>query len=66
MATHSSIFAWRIPLESQSPWSCKESDTTGQLITQHYIYKIDFKNKDLLYSTENYAQYLVYIYLLYT
>ena len=32
MATHSSIFAWRIPwtedLEGYSPWGHKESDTT--------------------------------------
>ena len=35
MATHSSILAWRIPwtenLAGQSPWGCKESDTTEQL-----------------------------------
>ena len=32
MATHSSIFAWRIPwtesLAGYSRWGCKESDTT--------------------------------------
>ena len=35
MVTHSSILAWRIPrtedLAGYSPWSCEESDTTGQL-----------------------------------
>ena len=30
MATHSSIFAWKIPWieEGYSAWGCKESDTT--------------------------------------
>ena len=29
MATHSSILAWRIPMdrEAYSPWDCKELDT---------------------------------------
>ena len=32
MATHSSIFALRIPwTENPSPWSCKELGTTEQL-----------------------------------
>ena len=32
MATHSSIFAWRIPwMEGYSPWGHKELDTTEQL-----------------------------------
>ena len=36
MATYSSILAWRIPrqrmgLRTDSPWGCKESDTTEQL-----------------------------------
>ena len=35
MATHSSILAWRIPMERSlggySPWGGKESDTTDQL-----------------------------------
>ena len=37
MATHSSIFSWRIPFPGQrnlagySPWGCKESDGTEQL-----------------------------------
>ena len=35
VATHSSILAWRIPWTEelgglQSPWGCKESDTTKQ------------------------------------
>ena len=30
-ATHSSILAWRIFHGLDSPWSCKESDTTEQL-----------------------------------
>ena len=31
MATYSSILAWRIPWteEPDSPWGCKQSDTTG-------------------------------------
>ena len=33
MATHSSILAWRIPKTDESPWGCKESDTTQH--TQH-------------------------------
>ena len=40
MATHSSILAWRIPMDQRSLVSCspsgiKESDTTEQLSTQH-------------------------------
>ena len=35
MATHSSILAWRIPLDRRlvgcSPWGCKELETTEQL-----------------------------------
>ena len=36
MATHSSILAWRIPMDRRawpgySPWACKELDTTEQL-----------------------------------
>ena len=36
MATHSSILAWRIPMNrgawrGYSPWGCKESDMTEQL-----------------------------------
>jgi len=37
MATHSSIVAWRIPMNrgawraTYSPWGCKESDTTERL-----------------------------------
>ena len=38
MATHSSILAWRIPMDSEAwrgyrPWGHKESDTTEQLST---------------------------------
>ena len=42
MAIHSSILAWRIPMDSggiqgslagYSPWNCKEWDTTEQLST---------------------------------
>ena len=38
MATHSSVLAWRIPVERGSlvgcsPWGCKESDTTERLST---------------------------------
>ena len=37
MTTHSSTLAWRIPRTEEpsrlcSPWGCKESDTTEQLI----------------------------------
>ena len=28
MATHSSTLAWRIPWTEETPWGCKESDTT--------------------------------------
>ena len=35
MATHSSILAWRIPIDRRlagySPWVCKKSDTTERL-----------------------------------
>ena len=38
IATHSSILAWRIPIDrgargGYSPWGCKESDTTERLNT---------------------------------
>ena len=37
MATHSNVFAWRIPWTEEpggySPWDCKEPDTTEQLDT---------------------------------
>ena len=34
MATHSSILAWRIPMDREaSPWSRKEPDTIEQLST---------------------------------
>ena len=41
MATHSSILAWKIPMErgawwACSPWGCKESDMTEQLSTQRF------------------------------
>ena len=35
MATHSSILAWRIPMEGYSPCGRKETDMTEQLSTQH-------------------------------
>ena len=46
MATHSSILAWRITMDSggwwttvgYSPWGCKELDTTERLSTAHNIY----------------------------
>ena len=34
MATHSSILAWRIPMDKEawhSPWGCKELDMTERL-----------------------------------
>ena len=40
VATHSSIFAWRIPMDRSlvgySPWGCKESDTTERLSTAQF------------------------------
>ena len=33
MATHSSTLAWRIPWTEETPWGCKESDTTEWLNT---------------------------------
>ena len=47
MATHSSIFAWRIPHGQRSlvgyrPWSSKELDPTERLSTAHrVVYKPD-------------------------
>ena len=41
MATHSSVLAWRIPMDREtwqatySPWGRKEMDTTERLSTQH-------------------------------
>ena len=32
MAIHSSILAWRTPWTGYSPWGCKGSDMTKQLI----------------------------------
>ena len=43
MATHSSILAWRIPMDREAWWAAysprghKESDTTGQLNTAHGV-----------------------------
>ena len=34
MATHSSILAWRITMDS--PWGCKETDTTEQFTSLHF------------------------------
>ena len=36
MATHSSILAWRIPMDrgTWQAWCCKKSDTTEQLSTR--------------------------------
>ena len=40
MATHSSILAWRIPMDRQpgriSLWGCKELDTDERLSTAHH------------------------------
>ena len=48
MATHSSISAWRIPMDkrnlaSYSQWGCKELDRTEQLSTntEQNIYDFD-------------------------
>ena len=41
MATHSSILAWRIPMQRSlvgyCPWGCKQPDMTKQLTQHHYI-----------------------------
>ena len=43
MATHSSVLAWRSPMDREawwttySPWGHKESDTTGQLNTAYSV-----------------------------
>ena len=40
MATHSSILAWRVPMDRgawHSPWGRKESDTTGRPSTAQSI-----------------------------
>ena len=43
MATHSSILAWRMPMDRQRslggyrPWGHKESDTTEQLSLSPYL-----------------------------
>ena len=54
MAAHSSILAWKIPwtsepggllsMGSQSPWGCKESDTTERL---HFHFNFILQNKQL-------------------
>ena len=47
MATHSSIFAWRIPWTEESggysPWGHKELDTTE--VTEHACMHCDFKKR---------------------
>ena len=50
MATHSSIFAWIIPMDSGRlcPWGHKESDTTEQLSTAHHT--VHMKQGALLWS----------------
>ena len=43
MTFHSSIFAWRIPMDKlagYSPWGHKESDKTEQLSTAQHILTI--------------------------
>ena len=40
LATHSSILAWRIPMDRGAwPWSCKELDTT-ELLTHTHTHSI--------------------------
>ena len=48
MGTHSSILAWRTPMDRgawwatmESPWSLKESDTTEQLSTGHTLQNLE-------------------------
>ena len=36
MATHSSILAWRIPMDREASWGCKESDITERLGTAQH------------------------------
>ena len=47
MATHSSILAWRIPMNRgvwrASPWGCKESDTTERLSTAQLRLTVEIK-----------------------
>ena len=45
MATHSSVLAWRIPMDRAAwgPWGSKESDTTERLSTQHGTNKFNAK-----------------------
>ena len=48
MATHSSILAWRIPIDGRrlagySPWGHKELDTTEQPSTESQIEFIDIE-----------------------
>ena len=47
MANHSSILAWRIPMDREargamgySPWGCKELDTAEHLSTHRVICKV--------------------------
>ena len=46
MATHSSVLAWRIPMDRGAWWAtahggCRESDTTERLSTaQHCYYRV--------------------------
>ena len=45
MATHSSMLAWRIPMDSGAwgPWGREELDTTERLSTQHSSNKFNAK-----------------------
>ena len=55
MTTHSSILAWRIPMDSgawwaKSPWACKELDMTERLsTTQHKV----LANRSVIFRTRN-------------
>ena len=65
MATHSSILAWRIPMD-RGAWQATarrvtESDTTEQLSMHAYIEQRI--TKDLLYSTGTSTQYSLMTYM---
>ena len=50
-ATHSSILAWRSPLDSTSPWGRKESDTAERVSLFTFTGEITSLLGSCLYST---------------
>ena len=58
MATYSSILAWRIPrqrmgLRMDSPWCCKESDTTEQLRLSLFLFQNGFRQLCVCFTNRN-------------